>query len=238
MSPIERTGCLDESLALRFYQDATTEQESEYVREHIVGCSECRELAQDAQAFAAAMRDLRVTQPVDTARRFGTRWLWVAAAVVIIAVCMTPYVGRRSSLVITPAPYEMAEDDNADVTWRSGGKSREAFDAGMRAYLAADYAAAELALEAQLVTYPEDDRARFYLAVTRLMRDRTADAIVDLTQLVEGSSEPLRSEARWYRALARLAGGERQPALLELEEIARSAAPHAREARELLERER
>lgn len=235
--PGKQPGCFDEATVVRFYEGALAEDEADRLREHITTCAACLELARDAHAFVAAMRGPQAVPRQLQPRRSWAGWWLAAAAVIPILIWVAPLMRQRDAIEIVPAPYLRASLDNSNTAWRGAEGADDRFELAMRAYLAKDYQAAELALEAHVSSHSEDDRGRFYLAVTRLLRGRTADALADLSRLTEDAAEPLRSEARWYRALAWLKTGERDRAVEELRWLASSSSSRAPEARALLDRQ-
>lgn len=236
--PGGRRDCLDETTVVRFYEGSLPDAEVEQVREHLTICPACLELAREARTFLEAMRGPQAMPRPTLLHRSWVKWSLAAAALIPVFVWVGSLMRQRDAIEIVAAPYSRASLDNANTAWRGADGADDRFERAMLAYLASDYQAAEQGLEAHVAAHPEDDRGRFYLAVTRLLRGRTTDAVADLSRLAEDSAEPLRSEARWYRALAWLKAGDRDRAVEELQWFANGSSSHAPDARSLLDRQR
>lgn len=237
---IPRIGvCLDRERAIAIYQGRSSDAEAEAMRDHITTCRCCFELAQEARRFVAAMSDAAPPmRPASRAWRPRTALALLAAAAGLAAVFfLVPREWRATSREesapsIEPAPYTPVPRAEG-LAWRD--ESEDRFATAMASYQRGDFAAAELGLEAHLAQRPADDRARFYLAVCRLLLGRPKDAWPDLFRLARDCDPPLRDDARWYLVHAALGTGRDAAARRELEAIAAEADPHRDAARRWLE---
>lgn len=214
-----------------FYDGQLGGADEDAVRAHLALCPTCLELAREAREFLATLGPSAAT----TRRR---RAWWGAAAAVAAGLSLVGIVGSLRDdrgLTIVAAPYTpLAESAASPSSSFRGPADPERFAAAMGPYARGDYAAAETALEAYVLRQPDDDRARFYLAVTRLVRGNAHDALRDLHQLSSIADSPLHEDVAWYHALALWQTGERAQAEALLRALAGADGPHSGDARRVL----
>jgi hypothetical protein len=236
-------GCIDPQEMVAFYEGRLEASAEDAVRAHIAVCRACLATARDARAFVDALA------AAPAASRTTARGAWWAAAAVLAGLsivglyALKPWRGvdlvpreAPSRGPLAAAPYRPEEGAGAasGIVWR-GPEDARAFAKAMEPYARGDYRGAELSLETYLGRERDDDRARFYLAVTRLLLGDADDARRDL-ELLDGAAEPpLREEARWYLALASLSTGRAAQAEPLLRALARDPGPHRADAQRLLD---
>lgn len=232
-----------------FYAGLGDRGAEEALREHLAACPSCLETARDCREFLEAM------QPPGrvSGRRFAARGRLfqaglASAAALLLIVSAVWYQGRQGertpatpgwsmAVEIPPAGYDPEPSPDAGVAFREE-ESPLNLDAAMTAYRAGDFKRAETDLENYVLRRAGDERGRFYLGVCRLLNGRTADAARELDQVARTAPEPLRSEARFYLALALLREGDARRAESILKELAAGEGPQRAAASRLLERRR
>lgn len=238
--PLDPAGrCPDPAELVAFYEGRFEESAADAIREHIVLCRTCLDNARDARTFVAAL----AADPAEPKGRSHLRWLAAAAALVGMSLVGLYVVRGRTArvamapfdVVVVAAPYLPEDGTTAgpELVWRGAGDTPQ-FAAAMAPYVHGDYPAAQAALESYLLHQPDDDRARFYLAVTRLLRGAGDDARRDLEQLARITTDPLRGEVIWYLAIASIKTGQAAQAESILHQLARDPNPHRAEAQRLL----
>lgn len=234
---------------VELYAGRLAAAEAEALREHLVACPSCLEVARDARRFVAALAAPqaaagRVVRPgFGRWRGAAPRWLGLAAALLVTAgvALLLARLGRAPAPIALPlakaawAPSAAASDD---LLYRDADGSDPEVEASLRAamvpYAADDFAAAERALARHLAAHPQDQRARFYRGVALLLLGRDAEAEATLARVIAMASPTLAGEARWYRALALVRLGARERAAAELGVVAAGAGPRRAEAARLL----
>jgi hypothetical protein len=132
----------------------------------------------------------------------------VAAAAVVAIVFMLPDEERGPAelALIEPVPFVLMQTRDAQTSADS------LFTAGMTAYVASEYGAAEEDLDRALAAAGPDWRsvhqARFFRGLSLLLAGRAQAALAALAAASEGSPRPLAERARWYRAQAHLQLGD------------------------------
>ncbi len=190
--------CPGEGRLLAFYRGALEEAEADGIREHLATCPVCLELARDAREFVVALRGDE-TRPAPPPARPAARprsrrtAAWALAAAITACAALGLYA-------LLPERRAAA---GADLVWRGDDGSGE-LAVAMEHYRAGRFDAAEVALESYVLAHPADDRARLYLAVSRMRVGRTADARRELVRLAGQGDESVRAEAkRWLAELDR-----------------------------------
>jgi len=190
--------CPGEERILAFYRGALDDDGADAVREHLVTCAACLDAARHAREFLAALREgeSRTAAPPPRpaaglrSRRTAT---WAAAAAITACAALGLYA-------LLP---ERRPATGPELVWRGDDGNAE-LAAAMEHYRAGRFEAAEVALESYILSHPAHERARLYLAVSRMRVGRTADARRELARLAEGDDESVRAEAkRWLAELER-----------------------------------
>jgi hypothetical protein len=241
---------------LAFYRDAETDVHARTLAEHLARCPSCLEVSRDARLFLEAMREPVARRVVRLDRKVAA----IAAGLVLaLGVCVVRWglppkprdrtpsaasVTARTTptdpwrdLRIAKADYSPHEAE-PDVIWRGedegASPAPDAFAQAMEPYRHDEFAKAEARLERYLAQAPRDHRARFYLAVSRLLLGRAREALPLLRTVMEKDQGPLGREARWYAALAHLKSGEESEARPLLEVVVATSAEHRSPAESLL----
>jgi hypothetical protein len=236
MNRPDQQRCPDAAEWFAFYADAVDAPTAESLREHLSDCSGCLELAQDARQFVTALQTSQAGV-VDTKPARSRHHGWLVAAAAVTALLLVPWSLHDTSIeVAIERPLYQPEGFEAPRTeWRDAA-GESSFAAAMKHYQAREDRAAERALESHLALHRSDATARFYLAMTRLQLGHDADAIAELTRLIETENHPWRDAARWYRALAWQRTGENARARTEFRAIAERGGAYATQAQQWLER--
>ncbi len=219
--------------------------ELDAAEEHLLGCRECFETASLMEAAIGVARERELIRlPAHPAIRRGSavaalgaalgavwqRPAWgalagaLAALLVVIVLGRAPRVdtGGLAAMEAYPLPAE---------TLRAGTAAPER-DSGLADYQAGRYTEAARRLEHYVAAEPDDDEARFYLAVSLLLDGKPRRAIPHLDRLVAGGGGYLRDS--WYLAQAYLAVGEPDAARPYLRAVAAGDWIHSDRAREQL----
>jgi TolA-binding protein len=106
-------------------------------------------------------------------------------------------------------------------------------DQAASAYVAGEYAKAAKALRQYLQAVPDDDTAKFYLALALLAEGEAAQALPILASL-QGRPGMDDAELAWYRALALLMDEQAEAGQKTLSEISDGASAYQERARKLL----
>jgi len=250
---MSRSGpCPGDDRLLAFYQGELDAAGDETVRDHLASCADCVARARDARDFAVTVGAAAAATPATRWPR--SAWMGLAAAVAGLAIVglwsvrretWSPPAGTSaaidwSELAVAPAPYapEVAPGGaGGDVVYRDGGQG-DPFAAAMAPYSAGNFAMAETALESLVSTRAGGERARFYLAVTRLINGHAEDARRELLALERSDVSADSVQVGWYLALALLKTGHPADARQRLEAIVAAGGAHTGEARALLDRMR
>ena len=118
------------------------------------------------------------------------------------------------------------------------GEPSYVFDDAMKAYDGRQYERAAEILRRFVTVEPEDPGGNFFLAVSLMMTDEVGEAEDRLNVVVDAGSTPFQFPARFVRAKAWIRLGKLDAAEQELQRVAASADPYARNAAELLARVR
>jgi tetratricopeptide (TPR) repeat protein len=100
--------CLDEEQMAAFYAGQLGDRQADAVRDHLVECPACREMARDARQFVHAMTEPKHTTTSASAApwyRRHERKLWLLAAAVLIAVAL-PLLVRQIREVEAPSEQQ------------------------------------------------------------------------------------------------------------------------------------
>jgi len=116
---------------------------------------------------------------------------------------------------------------------RAGDRSA-VFDDAMKAYDGRQYARAADILRRFVTVEPDDPAGNFFLAVSLMMTDEVGEAEDRLGVVIGAGSTTFEYAARFVRAKAWIRLGELDKAEAELELVAKSPDPYARNAGELL----
>ena len=108
------------------------------------------------------------------------------------------------------------------------------FGAAMDLYSARDYAGAITGLRRAIAADDTLLPARFYLAVSYLQTDRTADAVQELQKVVAAGESPYLEDARFFLAKARIREGDIAAARAELTRVVAMDGERREEAVRLL----
>jgi TolA-binding protein len=113
-------------------------------------------------------------------------------------------------------------------------ESRDSFLNGLKLYESNKYDESMKILAPYVENYPEDNDARFYLAMSQMNREKYAPAITHLSILNAKTDldASLLEEVKWYYALCslKMVDGKKQAKVL-FEQLAASEGKHARVAR-------
>lgn len=115
-------------------------------------------------------------------------------------------------------------------------EAAERFAAGMRQYVAKDYAGAIADLREAARLRPDAPNAVFFLAICELLTGDVASAAAELQKTIGLGDSPYVEEAHFYLAKARLKQGNVAAARAELQLVVERRGRLERDARGLLER--
>ena len=111
--------------------------------------------------------------------------------------------------------------------------ARVRFDEAMLAYARGDYAGAAAGLAEVAAAEPSNARARVFLGVSYLMRDRPQEAITVLQQAVALRDPAYQDDVQFFLAKALIRTGDLEAASRTLDALIRSDGPRTNEARVL-----
>lgn len=167
--------------------------------------------------------------PYPEARKFRRRWpIGIAAAILLLLLPAYLLLRPVSDARLFDRYFEPYPDV---VTAR--GADAPAFQSGMAAYNAGDYAGALPLFEAYLDSLPGDADGLFYGGIAELEAGdplAAAEMFADL----EAEGSIYGTTARWYHALALLRAGQRAAAVPLLQSVADGEGVLAEEAAALL----
>jgi len=215
--------CADLVLAL------LSDAEQDRALAHARSCAACEErlrlhTAAHARAGAAAAERLGQTVTPRQARVLPLpRWIWVAAAAVLIAVIALPQLFHGPQR----EPQRWLPNPEAGITLREG-ESDPHLATGLAAYGHRDLATARRELEAAQVTGGAETARRLYLANTLLALDEP-EAALTLLQGIDllNVPEPWQEEALWSLQTAyRQTGQEMRADSIQRARIARPTRTH------------
>jgi tetratricopeptide (TPR) repeat protein len=129
---------------------------------------------------------------------------------------------------VAPPPY-------APARFRDGGE-RTAFTAGMRRYVAHDFAGAIRPLEQAVRESPAAEDARFYLGASYLLAGHSKNASRTLEPLAAYTRSPFAEEAQFLIAKACLQSGDLSTALAALDKTIAMQGDREQDARSLRDR--
>jgi predicted Zn-dependent protease len=118
------------------------------------------------------------------------------------------------------------------------GEPSYVFDDAMKAYDSRRYERAADILRRFVTVEPDDPAGNFFLAVSLMMTDEVGEAEDRLNVVVDAGATPFQFPARFVRAKAWIRLGKLDAAEQELQQVAASADPYARNAADLLPRVR
>lgn len=219
------TPCPDDVALAGFYEGSLAPEIAEGWRDHLAACPACVARARDARAFVSSMAPVRhrpVLRPWALAAAAGLAGLaillgWRAATAPRPAAPALVATTEKREIVVDKAPYTPDADEG--LLWRGGAEPPPAdgsFAWAMEPYLGDEFEVAADRLERCVSLHPDDDRARFYLGVARLLDGNPAASVEPLLAVAGGASDRA-GDAAWYLALAYLKTGD-----------AKAAAPHLR----------
>lgn len=240
--PPPATSCADDATLAAFYAGLLGPQTEEAMRDHLAACPGCVARARDARAFVSAMTPVRhrpVLRPWALAAAAGLAGLaillgWRAATAPRPAAPALVATTEKREIVVDKAPYTPDADEG--LLWRGGAEPPPAdgsFAWAMEPYLGDEFEVAADRLERCVSLHPDDDRARFYLGVARLLAGNPSASVEPLLAVAGGASDRA-DDAVWYLALAYLKTGDTKAAAPHLRRVASGVAREADRARILL----
>lgn len=178
---------------------------------HFVTCAECQSNVRLASALYAAHSGTHSPQRAASASGRRVRWAGVAIAAGIGALLLLR--AERASgitalgVVAEAPPY-------AGIAVRSGAGAGEAlFDAAMREYAAAHYAAAATGLQKALAAGEDSIPTEFFIGASALLSGDSRIAADAFSVVAAKGDSPYADEAQLYHAKALLRLGRAHDAL-------------------------
>jgi tetratricopeptide (TPR) repeat protein len=220
---------------------------------HLLSCRECFEATALLEAAVTAGREheaelfgsgdrfaaaARKASPIGARWRAGLAAIWerpawgalagaLAAGLAVVILGGEPRIGGQGPGRVPIEAYPLPTQ-----SLRAAGPDAADRAAGMESYARGDYDQAARRLDLHLAAAPDDDEARFYLAVSLLLDGKARAAIPHLDRLVATGDGVWRDS--WYLAQAYLAIGEPDAARPYLRQVAASQDVYAARAREQL----
>lgn len=254
-----RYGCPAPSLLLAAQTDVVPEQVQTAVRSHLERCPFCQGLLRDLAApeFTGltdeTRQSIRARIPTAEPQRRAQRnwWLWAAvpvAASLVIGLFYLRTLGPKFDEVAVlpeaeaPAPAEQASAllkltkpaiqlPAAALLFRGGEeRGQDALLEGIAAFRRDDYPAAARLLGRAAKQQPGIAEAHFYLGVSLLFLERSAEARAALERAEAVAEGDLARDAAWYLAIAHYASGDKKAAARSLEKVCREAGARQDEA--------
>lgn len=214
---------------------------SRRVLEHVEGCAACSQELDALAGLVGALAERVDARRAESARREWHRWAGLAAAAALLVLFGGWLASRRAA---SPgAEHVAALVDRRPITapaslLRGDGAQRgAAFERGMEAYRAGDYARASRELAALHAERAGDRLVGLYLGIALLQSRDAADSerAARLFEEIQDAPGLLGERARWYLANARLAAGDVDGARRVLEALVDADGDYEPNARALLE---
>lgn len=150
---------------------------------------------------------------------FPARWMYVAAAVVLVLIASVLYFNRSRPAVPEELFAQNFEPYQMVLNQRSSRENEDLLNAAINAYERGDF---EQAVEKFTALSSVDSLGmapEFYTAISWLALQQADKAIAPLESIAGQNQSLLSEQARWYLAMAYLSGGNKNSARKVLAEI-------------------
>ncbi|MCX6270134.1 MAG: tetratricopeptide repeat protein [Bacteroidetes bacterium] len=119
---------------------------------------------------------------------------------------------------------------------RSDGTNQDKLlSKAMELYQNADYLTASRSFEELLKLDPENNQARFYLAISYMENKREPEAVRLLQDIVDTRDVFFLSQSEWYLGICYLLLGRKEEAILPFDRLARKKGYYQEQSKEILE---
>lgn len=165
-------------------------------------------------------------------RRRSRMYFWAStAAALLILVLVYLFTRPGSSPAYIASNYVEPYPNLVAPLQKGEAGSPDEYAEAFHLYETGYYGKAESAFSA---LDPEDEAVQFYSALTVFLDDREEEAIPRLESISYNSDHKFNIPAKWYLGLAFLMSGEEDKGLQQIQFVAGTDTPLAREAQELL----
>ncbi len=230
-----------ENLVERYVLGELDDEQQNAFEEHFFSCPDCLEELQLVQAVKSEVSEGMPESSVGAAGPDRPRWFvpaTLAASLAAIGVILWALVPGQSDdrntllalSAFSPPTYTEAKlRDSLD-------EAQQQFRSTMSAYNDGDWQTAAEGLEAASLLDPAAANISFFLGISQLLSDQTANGIETLNQTIALGETVYLQEARFYTAKAYLRQADKAAAVRELELVAAMEGRLAGDARTLIQK--